>query len=74
MQPSHGESLEHIPLVTRGECAAMTHRTSPTKGHFTKVGKCNQPIRYIKIKTASLANEETKHQVPNKGTYKTSEE
>ena len=27
------------------------HRTSPTKGHFSKIRKHNQPIRYIEIKS-----------------------
>ena len=35
--------LQHIALATRRECAAGPHRTSPTKSHFFKFGKHNQP-------------------------------
>ena len=43
-------ALEHIALVTTGKRADGTHRTSPAKGHFSKVSKCNQPAKYIEIK------------------------
>ena len=64
--PSDGASLEHKALVTEEQCAAQTHKKSPTKGHFSKVAKHNQPATYSKIKMASRQNEVTGH-VPNKG-------
>lgn len=39
-----GKPLEHIGLVARGEYVMGSHRTSPTKRHFSKIGKCNRPI------------------------------
>ena len=44
-----GVTLEHIALVTQGECIAEMHRTSPTRGYFSMVGKHNQPMEYIEI-------------------------
>ena len=41
-----GGAPERIALVTRGESAAGMHRRSPTKDHFSKIRKCNQPTRY----------------------------
>lgn len=51
MQPKHGTPLEHTALVTRGKCTAGIHRTSPAKGHFSKVRTPNQATRYTQIKT-----------------------
>ena len=36
MQTTKEAPLEHIALITRGECTAGMHRMSPTKGHFSK--------------------------------------
>ena len=55
IHPSDGASLQHKALVTKEHCAAQTHKKSPMKGHFSKVGKHNQPATYSKIKTASQA-------------------
>ena len=50
--PAHeGAALEHIALVITGEYAAGTHIISPTKSHFSKAGKCNQPTKYTEMKT-----------------------
>ena len=37
-RPRQGAPLEHVALMTRGECAVGMHRIS-TKAHFPKVGK-----------------------------------
>ena len=45
-----GAPLKHIALVTREEHTAWMNRMFPIKGHFSKIRKHNQPIRYIEIK------------------------
>ena len=44
---AHRAPLEGISLVTNGECTSRTHRTSSTKGYFSKLGKCNKSNQYI---------------------------
>ena len=41
---------------------------SPTKGHFFKVRKYNQPTRYMETKTPIIQNEATEEHVTNEGT------
>ena len=60
-------SLEHIALVTRGECTAEMHGMSPTKGHSSKIGRCNQPTKHIGLKMQIRQNGETEEYVQNKG-------
>lgn len=59
--------LEHTALETRGEGTSGTHRISPTKGHFSKIGRCNQPTRHIEIKQKISQDKAIKKYVPNKG-------
>lgn len=47
-------TLDHTVLVTRGEYPAGMHRLSPTKDHFSKVGKHNVPTKYLEIKNSML--------------------
>ena len=58
MKPTSGAPLEHIALVTRGECVPGMHRTSLTKCHFYKVGKHNKSSKYIEIKIANWAKQD----------------
>ena len=47
-------TLDHTVLVTTGEYPAGMHRMSPTKDHFSKVGKHNLPTKYTEIKNSIL--------------------
>ena len=58
MKPTSGAPLEHIALVTRGECVPGMQRTSLTKCHFYKVGKHNKSSKYIEIKIANWAKQD----------------
>lgn len=50
----------HIILLTRRDSTTGTHRMLPMKGHFSKIGKCNQTTKYIQTKIVNWANEVTK--------------
>ena len=66
--------LEHTALETRGEGTSGTHRMSPTKGHFSKIGRRNQPTRHIEIKQKISQDKAIKQYVPNKIKKKTKQE
>ena len=63
-----GALLEYIALLNRGERTSRIYRTFPTKGHFFKIGKFNQPTRYIEMKTVNRQNKATEEYVPNERT------
>ena len=58
--------LEHTVWRPEGR-ALLGHRMSPTKGHFSKTGRCNQPTRHIEIKQKVSQDKAIRKYVPNKG-------
>ena len=66
--------LEHVTLISRGECAPGSPSKPPACGHLSKARRLNKPTQYIEVDSARQQDEETEKHALNEGIRQNPEE